>query len=95
MSILFKNECFLNPTEFVEKKGPELFGDYVFFFGVALFFDFLLCPVSLLFAASWSWKLPFTSIGNILEFEPPIFHGFHGICNMLMLELFMLHGILL
>ena len=49
----------MNPTEFVKKTGPELFGDYICFSALALFFVFLFCPVSLLFAALWSWKLPF------------------------------------
>jgi hypothetical protein len=43
------------------------------------------------FAAFWSWKLPFQRYCNILEFEPLIFHD---ICNILVLKLFMLDGIL-
>jgi len=58
---------------------------------------FLFCPFSFLFAV-WSWKLPFQGCLQHLEIEPIIFHGialiFHGICNILVLELLMLHGIL-
>ena len=37
------------------EKGPELFWELVFF----RFGDLCFCPFSLLFAAFWSWKLPF------------------------------------
>ena len=45
------------------------------------------CNSLVLFTAFWSWKLPFINdICSIFEFELFIFHG---ICNMLVLELFM------
>ena len=53
-------------------KGPELF--WVFFPFWYFLLDLLFCPLSLLFAAFWSWKLPFNCLCNILELEPPIFH---------------------
>ena len=53
-------------------KGPELFWDFFPFWYFLL--DLLFCPLSLLFAAFWSWKLPFNCLCNILELEPPIFH---------------------
>ena len=46
---------------------------------------FLFCPFSLLFAAFWSGRCHFNSICSIFEFEPLIFHG---ICTILVLELF-------
>jgi hypothetical protein len=71
-------------------KGPELFWELCFFrFGFS--WDLLFCPFSLQFAAFWSWKLPFQRYCNILEFEPLIFHD---ICNILVLKLFILDGIL-
>ena len=81
------------------RLGNDFFlGDYrvrncfVFFsdFGTFLL-DLLFCPFSLHFAAFWSWKLPFQRYCNILEFEPLIFHD---ICNILVLKLFILDGIL-
>ena len=69
--------------------GPELFGElYLFHF---FSFDFLFCPFSLLFAEFGAGNGHFNSIQNILEFESIIFHG---VCNMLVLELLMPHGLL-
>lgn len=38
--------------------GPELFWELCFS-RLGCFLDFRFCPVSMLFAAIWSWKLPF------------------------------------
>jgi|OrbCmetagenome_4_1107370.scaffolds.fasta_scaffold390990_1 hypothetical protein len=52
-----------------------------------LLLDLLSCLFPLLFAAFWSWKLPFERhFATFLEFEPLIVRG---ICNTLALELFM------
>ena len=40
------------------QKGRKLFGDF-FFLVWGFFLDFRFSPFSMLFAAFWSWKLPF------------------------------------
>lgn len=67
---------------------PKIVGLELFFFDCGLVWrgDLLFCPFSLLSPGLWSW-----SIYNILDFEPLIFYA---ICNTLVLQLFMLHGIL-
>jgi hypothetical protein len=63
-------------------------------FPVPFVFDLLWSAVLSVFpqfAAFWNWKLLFQRYCNILEFEPLIFYG---ICNILVLKLFMLDGVL-
>jgi hypothetical protein len=65
-----------------------------FLSALGLFFGSPVLSVSLaiILAAFWNWKLPFQRhVATFLEFEPLIFHG---ICNILVFELFMSHGIL-
>jgi len=44
-------------TKWALETGPELFWEFILFRW--FFVDFLFCRLSLLFAAFWSWKLPF------------------------------------
>jgi len=70
-------------------KGPELFGE-PFFLPFCFFLDFLLCPFSLLFAAFWSWKLPFQRhlqvFGIRTSHFPWYLQHFGAICSILELE---------
>ena len=75
----------------MDQKGSGIVLAIMFFSVLGFFVDLLFCPFSLQFAAFWSYKLPFQRYCNILEFEPLIFHD---ICNILVLKLFMLDGIL-
>ena len=74
-------------TDHVHVSTQNSGSGIVFFLTADLFGgDLLFCPFSLLSPGLWSW-----SIYNILDFEPLIFYA---ICNTLVLQLFMLHGIL-
>ena len=70
-------------------KGPELFGE-PFFLPFCFFLDFLLCPFSLLFAAFWSWKLPFQRHLQVFVIRtshfPWYLQHFGAICSILELE---------
>ena len=64
------------------KMGARIVLGITFF----VFFDPLFCPFFLQIAIFWSWEMPFQ-----WEFEPLIFLD---ICNIFVLKLFMLDGIL-
>jgi len=64
------------------KMGARIVLGIIFF----VFFYPLFCPFFLQIAIFWSWEMPFQ-----WEFEPLIFLD---ICNIFVLKLFMLDGIL-
>ena len=64
----------------MNKKGSGIVWE-LFFPVWGFFFDLLFCLVSVVFAAFWSWKLPFQlCLCNMLELEHVINHRF---CNNL------------
>ena len=85
-----RKHCRLKKTVRADSNWASNTGSIFCFFRF-VFVHLLFCQFSLQFAAFWSWKLPFQRYCNILEFEPLIFHD---ICNILVLKLFMLDGIL-
>ena len=114
-----RSRCVLNLLGGNKQRVRNCFGFLFFRFGI--FLDLLFCPFSLLFAAFWSWKLPFQlslqhfGVGTShvplnylilfvtfwswkLPFQRYLPHFwvrtfiFDGVCNILLLELFMKHG---